>query len=78
MKKEILSIGANLDEFLSIILGADLHVFTYHKNLTFDTLKTQIVLRWRNNIEEYSPILHYIEGPKNLLVNNLSRLKRKI
>jgi hypothetical protein len=25
-------------------------------------------------IEEFSPILHYIEGPRNILVDNLSRL----
>ncbi len=40
----------------------------------FDTLKTQCVLRWRTNIEEFSPILHYIKGPRNILANNLSRL----
>jgi hypothetical protein len=39
----------------------------------FDTLKTQRVLRWHTKIEEFSPILHYIEGPRNILANNLSR-----
>jgi hypothetical protein len=45
-----------------------------HKNLTFDTLKTQCVLRWHTKIEEFSPILHYIEGPHDILADNLSRL----
>jgi hypothetical protein len=45
-----------------------------HKNLTFNTLKTQHVLRWHTKIEDFSPMLHYIEGPRNILANNLSRL----
>jgi hypothetical protein len=45
-----------------------------HKNLTLDTLKMQHMLRWHTKIEEFSPILHYIEGPHNILADNLSRV----
>jgi hypothetical protein len=59
-----------------VLLGADIHVFTDHKNLKFDTLKTLCVLFWHTKIEEFSPVLHYIKvkGPCNILADNLSRL----
>ncbi len=34
----------------------------------------QRVLRWHTKIEEFSLMLHYIEGPRNILADNLSRL----
>ncbi len=68
----MLSIVATLEEFQG--LGVDIHVFTDHKNLTFDTLKMQCVLHWHTKIEEFSPMLHYIKGPCNIIANNLSRL----
>jgi hypothetical protein len=45
---------------------------------TFDTLKMQCVLHWHTKIEEFSPTLHYIEGPRNILADNLSRLHHLI
>jgi hypothetical protein len=74
MEKVMLSIAATLKKFQSMLLSAIIHVFTDHKNLTFDTLKTQHVLCWHTKIKEFSPMLHYIKGPHNILVDNLSRL----
>ena len=71
-------IVATLEEFRLILLGANIHVSTDHKNFTFDILKTQQVLCWRNKVEEYSPMLYYIEGPNNILSEIFSRLQRII
>ena len=73
MEKELLSIVATLEQFCSMLLDADRHIFTKHKNLTFD-LKTQSVLQWHKKIEEFSPWLHYNEDKKNILAGNLSCL----
>jgi hypothetical protein len=70
----MLSIIATLDKFQGMLLGVDIHVFTNNKNLTFYTFKTQCVLCWHTKIEEFSPILHYIKGPRSILADNLLRL----
>ena len=59
-----------------MLLSAYIHIHTDHKNLTFDNLTTQRVLGWRSYLEEYSPKINYIEGPKNILADNLLRLHR--
>jgi hypothetical protein len=70
--KKMLSVVASLKEFQGMLLGPDIHVFTDHKNLTFNTLHMQWVLSWHTKIEEFSPMLPYIKGPRNILADNLS------
>jgi hypothetical protein len=74
MENEMLPIVATFEEFQSMLLSACIHVCTDHKSWTFDDLKTQRALRWWNKIEEFFPWLHYIEGKKNILGDNLSQL----
>ena len=56
-EKEMSSIIATLEEFRSMLLSANIHVFTDHKNLTFNDLKTQRVLRWCNKIKDFFPLV---------------------
>ena len=66
-----------LKAFRPMLLWAKLIVHTDHKNLTFNNLQTQYLLRWRCSVEEYSPTIQYIEGPENVIADTFSRLHRK-
>jgi hypothetical protein len=74
-ERELLSIVETLKEFRNILLGQVLIVHTDHENLTYKNFNSDRVMRWRLFIEEYSPDLRYIKGPKNIVADALSRLE---
>jgi hypothetical protein len=72
-ERELLSIVETLKEFRNILLGQKITVYTDHKNLIYNDLQTDRVLRWRLLLEEYSVDIKYIKGVTNIVADVLSR-----
>ena len=67
-------IRETLKEFRNILLGLQIKVYTDHKNLTYKTFNTEQVMQWRLILEEYSPVLIFIQGSNYSAADTLSRL----
>ncbi len=76
-RQELLSIVLTLCEFWSMLLGAELHIHTDHKNTLNIRDSSQCRLQWISYVDEYDPELHYVEGSANVVADTFSRLSRK-
>jgi hypothetical protein len=72
--KELLCIIATLHEFCPMLLGAELHVHTDHKNFLSIGDSSQQRLCWISYVDEYGLELHYVEGPRNVIADTFSSL----
>jgi hypothetical protein len=75
--KELLCAVATLKEFRSMLLGAELHVYTDLKNILNVGNLSEQQLRWISYVDKYGPTIHYIEVPCNVILDTFSRLLRK-
>ncbi len=75
--KKLLFVVATLKKFQSMLLGAELHIYTDHKNILNVGNLSEQRLCCISYIDEYGPTIHYIEGPRNVIADTFSRLSRK-
>jgi hypothetical protein len=73
-EQELLAIVETLKEYRSMLLGAEINIYTDHDNLTYEKFRSQRVLRWRLYIEEFAPKIQHIPGKQNKIADALSRL----
>ncbi len=60
-----------------MLLGAELHVYTDHKNILNVGNSSEQRLHWISCVDESGPTIHYIEGPRNVIADTFSWLLRK-
>jgi hypothetical protein len=61
-----------LQEFCSMLLGANLQIYADHRNFTDQNLNSQRVLQWRLFLEERAPTFHCFKGEKNVVADAFS------
>jgi hypothetical protein len=72
--KKRLCVIATLHQCHFMLLGAELHVHTDHKNILSIGDSSQQGLCWISYVDEYGLELHYVEGPCNVIADTFSRL----
>jgi hypothetical protein len=57
-----------------MLLGAQITIFTDHKNLTYSSSVNQRIIRQLNYVDEFAPKYIHIPGDHNFLADSFSRL----
>ena len=60
-----------------MILGAEPHIHTDHKNILNIGDSFDWRLQWILYVDEYSPTLHYVEGLRTVIADTFLRLSRQ-
>jgi hypothetical protein len=72
--KELLCVVATLCKLRSMLLGAELHVYTDHKNILSIGDSSQQCLCCISYVDEYGLEIDYVEGSRNVIADTLLRL----
>ncbi len=67
--KELLCVIATLHYFRLMLLGTEIHIHTDHKNILNIGDSSERRLQWILYVDEYSPTLHYVESPHNVIAD---------
>ena len=57
-----------------MLFGAEIHIHTDHRNILNVGDSSECRLIWISSVDEYGPVLHYVEGPLNVIADTLSWL----
>jgi hypothetical protein len=57
-----------------MLLGAELHIHTDHKNIVNVGDSSERHLQWISYVDEYSLTLHYVIGLRNVIADTFSSL----
>jgi hypothetical protein len=55
IEKELLSVVETLRKFRTMLLGAEVHVYMDHRNLTYANLNAERIIQSRLYVKEYHP-----------------------
>ena len=73
IEKELLSILEVLEEYRSLLWGREIILKTDHKNISYDSMKSNRVKNWRLLVEDFGPKILYYPGKLNLEADTISR-----
>jgi transposase InsO family protein len=78
MEQELLAIVETFRSYRTLLLGQLVHVYTDHKNLSYERFQSDRVKRWILFIDEFGPTLEWLPGKHNIIADALSRLPSQL
>jgi hypothetical protein len=74
-EQELLSIVETVKEFHNILFGQRIVIHTDHRNILYNKLSSDRIIRWRLLLEEYGSKYVHVSGKDNVVADALSRME---